>query len=303
MRCAVSPQRVEASESHAPGRGQHLSHRRSAISEQNPFLSVVIPAYNEERRLPGNLRRILDYLNRQPYNFEVIVVDDGSTDQTVERVREVAQGDPRVTIIENPHFGKGYTVRTGMLAARGDIALFTDADLSTPIEEIERLLPYFDEGYDVVIGSREGGGRNQRIGEPFYRHLMGRVFNLIVQLIAVRGVQDTQCGFKAMRREVAQDLFPRLRLHDGSGKPIQGSMVTAFDVELLFLALKRGYRIKEVPVEWYYGNESKVNPIKDSWRNLRDVLLVRWNDLLGRYDYSDRVLEEPQTASGSSETP
>ncbi len=239
------------------------------------------------------MRRILDYLSRQPYTFEVIVVDDGSTDRTVERVRAVANGDPRVIVIENPHYGKGYTVRTGMLAARGAIALFTDADLSTPIEEVERLLPYFDEGYDVVIGSREGGGRNQRIGEPFYRHLMGRVFNFIVQFIAVRGIQDTQCGFKAMRREAAQDLFPRLRLHDGSTGPIQGSMVTAFDVELLFLALKRGYKIKEVPVEWYYSNESKVNPLKDSWRNLRDVLLVRWNDLLGRYDYSDKPASPP----------
>jgi len=223
-------------------------------------------------------------LDRQPYTAEVIVVDDGSTDATVESVRAAAAGDPRVRIIENPHFGKGYTVRTGMLAAQGDIALFTDADLSTPIEEIERLLPYFEQGYDVVIGSREGGGRNQRIGEPFYRHLMGRVFNMIVQLVAVRGVQDTQCGFKAMRREVAHDLFARLRLHDGRSKPVRGSMVTAFDVELLFLALKRGYRIKEVPVEWHYSNESKVNPLKDSWRNLKDVLLVRWNDVLGRYD-------------------
>jgi hypothetical protein len=148
---------------------------------------------------------------------------------------------------------------------------------------LERLLPWFEHGYDVVIGSREGGGARQRIGEPFYRHLMGRIFNLVVQFLAVRGVQDTQCGFKAMRGEVARDLFARLRLHNGSSGPIEGSMVTAFDVELLFLAQKRGYRIKEVPVEWHYGAESKVHPLKDSWRNFKDVATVRWNDLLGRY--------------------
>lgn len=270
--------------SRAPHSGAHALLRRETINDDRPFLSVVVPAYNEARRLPKNLRRILAYLQEQGYTFEVIVVDDGSTDETVPQVREVVERDPRVYLIENPHFGKGYTVRTGMLAACGEIVLFSDADLSAPIEELERLLPWFDRGYDVVIGSREGGGARQRIGEPFYRHLMGRMFNLVVQLLAVRGVQDTQCGFKAMRGAVAQDLFPRLRLHNGSSGPIRGSMVTAFDVELLFLAQKRGYKIKEVPVEWHYGNESKVNPIKDSWRNFKDVASVRWNDLLGRYD-------------------
>lgn len=266
---------------------------RSHITEKRPFLSVVIPAYNEEHRLPPNLRRVLCYLSKQPYLFEVIVVDDGSEDRTVDRVREIAAEDVRVHLIENPHYGKGYTVRTGMLAARGEIVLFTDADLSTPIEELARLLPYFEQGYDIVIGSREGGGARQRVGEPFYRHLQGRIFNYIVQTFAVPGIQDTQCGFKAMRREVAQVLFSRLRIHDGSAGPVAGSMVTGFDVELLFLALKHGYAVKEVPVEWYYGQESKVNPLRDSWRLLRDVLLVRWNELLGRYEPDP--LEVPET--------
>lgn len=269
---------------------------RSVIAEKYPFLSVVIPAYNEERRLPPNLNRILDYLRPQPYSYEVIVVDDGSTDQTAMRVRDVVQESPCVRLIENPHYGKGYTVRTGMLAAKGQIILFTDADLSTPIEELSRLLPYFEEGYDVVIGSREGGGERQRVGEPFYRHVQGRIFNYIVQTIAVPGIQDTQCGFKAMRREVAHDLFPRLRIHDGSAGPVVGSMVTGFDVELLFLALKHGYAVKEVPVEWYYGHESKVNPLRDSWRLLRDVLLVRWNDMLGRYKLDSADVPETETA-------
>ncbi|MCZ7569173.1 MAG: glycosyltransferase family 2 protein [Ardenticatenaceae bacterium] len=270
--------------SRAPQPGARALLGRKTINDERPFLSVVIPAYNEARRVPKNLRRILAYLQEQAYSFEVIIVDDGSTDQTVASVREITESDPRVHLVENPHFGKGYTVRTGMLAATGEIALFSDADLSAPIEELERLLPWFDLGYDVVIGSREGGGTRQRIGEPFYRHLMGRLFNLLVQLLAVRGVQDTQCGFKAMRAEVARDVFPRLRLYNGSSGPIRGSMVTAFDVELLFLAQKRGYKIREVPVEWHYGTESKVNPVRDSWRNFKDVATVRWNDLLGRYN-------------------
>lgn len=269
---------------------------RSVIAEKHPFLSVVIPAYNEERRLPPNLNHILDYLRRQSYSYEVIVVDDGSTDRTVARIRAVAQGSGCVRVIENPHYGKGFTVRTGMLAAKGDIVLFTDADLSTPIKELARLLPYFEQGYDVVIGSREGGDERQRVGEPFYRHLQGRVFNYVVQLLAVPGIQDTQCGFKAMRREVAHDLFPRLRIHDGSAGPVVGSMVTGFDVELLFLALKHDYAVQEVPVEWHYGHESKVNPLRDSWRLLRDVLLVRWNDILGRYELDTADVAETETA-------
>ena len=229
------------------------------------------------------MEKILDFLRSQPYGFEVIVVDDGSSDKTVESCRHIADNDPSVRIIENEHYGKGYTVRTGMLAAKGEIVLFTDADLSVPISDIDLLLPCFEEGYDVVFGSREGGGAEQRVEEPFYRHLMGRVFNTLVQLLAVRGVEDTQCGFKAMRYEVAQHIFPRLLIHDGSKGPIDHPMVTAFDVELLFLAQKAGYKLKEVPVKWYYGTESKVNPLSDAWRNFKDVIRVRWNDLRGRY--------------------
>jgi dolichyl-phosphate beta-glucosyltransferase len=274
---------ASAQPSAAPTPGGAAHHQPQAAPTDRPFLSVVVPAYNEAMRLPKTLQRILDYLQAQTYAYELIVVDDGSSDNTIASVQEIVASDPHVRLIANPHFGKGYTVRTGMLAARGTIALFSDADLSTPIEEVERLLPWFDQGYDVVIASREGGGTRQRVGEPFYRHLMGRVFNLLVQTMAVPGIQDTQCGFKAMRGEVARVIFPQLRLHTGEGGPIQGSMVTAFDVELLFLARKRGYKIKEVPVVWNYGTESKVNALKDTYRNLRDVLTVRWNDLLGRY--------------------
>ncbi len=213
----------------------------------------------------------------------MLVVDDGSTDDTVVQCQEVATGDPRVRIIENPHYGKGYTVRTGMLEAKGEVVLFTDADLSVPIEDIDTLLPYFQQGYHVVFGSREGGGDNQRVGEPLIRHIMGRVFNTLVQMLAVRGVQDTQCGFKAMTYEAAQDLFPRLLIHDGSQGPITVPMVTGFDVELLFLANKLGYKLKEVPVTWYYGKETKVNNVRDSYLLFKDVLTVRLNDMRGRY--------------------
>jgi len=251
---------------------------------QRPFLSVVVPAYNEARRLPNNLRKILEFLRGQSYSYEVLVVDDGSTDETVAQCQQVAVGDPRVRVIENPHYGKGYTVRTGMLEARGEIVLFTDADLSVPIDDINTLLPFFQQGYQVVFGSREGGGSHQRVGEPLIRHIMGRVFNTLVQLLAVRGVQDTQCGFKAMTYEATQDLFPRLLIHDGSQGPITVPMVTGFDVELLFLANKLGYKLKEVPVTWFYGKETKVNNVRDSYLLFKDVMTVRWNDMRGRYE-------------------
>lgn len=263
---------------------ERVSKRNAATAEQtHPFLTIVIPAYNEARRLPATLERILDYLDRQDYAARIIVVDDGSTDGTAAAARRYDQHHRRVEVIENPHQGKGATVRRGMLAAEGNIVLFSDADLSTPIEEVERLLPWFEKGYDVVIGSREGADA-RRYDEPGYRHLMGRVFNTLVQLLTVRGIQDTQCGFKAFRREVAHDLFTRMQLYTDDGTPIEGAMVTAFDVEILYLAQRQGYRIREVPVEWHYSNETKVNPLKDSWRNLRDVLTVRWNALRGVYN-------------------
>lgn len=255
---------------------------RISSTNSRPFLSIVIPAYNEERRLPQTLDRILEFLAQQPYTSEVIVVDDGSCDRTALVVDALRRAHPGVELIRNDHRGKGYAVRTGMLAARGHIILFSDADLSTPIEEAAELLPWFEQGYSIVIGSREGKGAH-RIQEPFYRHIMGRVFNFIVRLLTVRGIQDTQCGFKAFRDDVARDLFTRMKLYGENSKRITDSMVTGFDVEVLFIGQKSGYKIKEVPVEWQYGNETKVNPLKDSFRNLRDVVMVRWNDLRGKY--------------------
>jgi dolichyl-phosphate beta-glucosyltransferase len=255
----------------------------NSTGSAQPLVSVVIPAYNEERRLPQTLARVDDYFQSQSYLTEILVVDDGSSDDTARIVEAFAREHSRVRLIQNDHRGKGYTVRTGMLAARGHIVLFSDADLSTPIQEIEKLMPWFERGYEIVIGSREGLGA-QRIKEPFYRHIMGRVFNFIVQMLTVRGIQDTQCGFKAFREDAARDVFARMQLYGDNAKPIRGGMVTAFDVEALFIGFKSGYRIKEVPVQWRYGTETKVNPLRDSYRNFRDVLMVRWNDMRGMYD-------------------
>lgn len=253
--------------------------------KSTPYLSVIIPAYNEANRLPDTLKTVLAYCQNQPYQAEILVVDDGSTDDTVKLAQKIAQTQPQLQVIENAHRGKGYTVRTGMLAGQGEYLLFSDADLAVPIEELEKILPHFENGCDVVIGSREGQGA-RRIGEPIYRHIMGRVFNFIVRLVTLGGFQDTQCGFKAFRREVARDLFERSLLYGEDSAEIIGPAVTSFDVEILFLAVKRGYKVKEVPIKWIYGTETKVNPITDSWRNFKDVVRVRWFDISGKYDLS-----------------
>ncbi len=233
--------------------------------------------------MPQTLEHITSYLTQQAYSSELIVVDDGSSDRTAEVAESFSAAHPDVRVIRNDHRGKGFTVRTGVLNTRGHIVLFSDADLSTPIEEVANLLPWFERGYGIVIGSREGTGA-KRIKEPFYRHIMGRVFNFIVRALTVRGIQDTQCGFKAFRDDVARDVFSRMRLYGANSQRITGGMVTGFDVEVLFIGWKAGIKIKEVPVEWRYGTETKVNPLKDSWRNFRDVVRVRLNDWRGWYD-------------------
>jgi dolichyl-phosphate beta-glucosyltransferase len=251
-----------------------------------PFLSVVIPAYNEGKRLRGTLETVVSYLGKQEYTSEVIVVDDGSTDNTREVARsfieEHDQGPP-VRLIENNHHGKGYTVRTGMLNGQGKYIIFTDADLATPISEVGKMIGALETGTDLAIGTREGIGA-VRLNEPFHRHLMGRIFNLLVRLTSGLSFHDTQCGFKGFRREVAHDLFGRVRLYGADAKQIKGGAVTGFDVEVLYLALQSGYRIEEIPVRWEYGADSKVNPLLDSARMFRDVLKVRWMATRGVYE-------------------
>jgi dolichyl-phosphate beta-glucosyltransferase len=237
-----------------------------------PFLSIIIPAYNEERRLPRSLEKIVAFLQERDYRAEVIVVDDGSVDNTVVVVEDFVARFSFVSLIRNEHRGKGYAVKTGMLAANGEYLFLCDADLSMPIEEVVKFLPPVLNSYDVAVGSRDVEGA-RRFDEPSYRQLMGRVFNLIVRLLAVPGFEDTQCGFKCFKREVARDIFAYQAM-DGFG----------FDVEILFIARKRGYRMIEVPIDWYYMASSRVDPIKDTFKMFRDVLKVRVNDWQRRYD-------------------
>ena len=250
-------------------------------ADPRPFLSVVIPAYNEDLRLPTTLATVIDFLDTRPYSSEVIVADDGSTDGTSEAADRMSAEVSNVRVLRLPHRGKASAVRSGMLEARGQYIMFTDADLSTPLKFADRLIAELERGAGVAIGSREGVGA-QRHGEPGYRHLMGRIFNWVVRLVAVPGINDTQCGFKAFRHDAAKDVFSSLRLYDGS-REVSGPRVTGFDVEVLFLARKRGYTIVEVPVEWTHVPGSKVAPLSDSVRMFADVLRVRLNAVRGRY--------------------
>lgn len=252
------------------------------VSTAEPYLSVVIPAYNEAARLPTTVQKVMSYLEGQDYTYEVLVVDDGSEDNTADIVAEASSEHQHLSVIRNPHRGKGFAVRTGVLAANGRYILYSDADLSAPIEEVEKLLPHLKGKYHIAMGSREGKGA-KRYDEPQYRHLMGRIFNTFVRLVALPQFNDTQCGFKAFRREVAHSLFRSLHLYGEKSGDVKGAMVTGFDVEVLYLALKRGYRIKEVPIKWYYSKGANVNPIKDSYRMLKDILKVRLNDMRGLY--------------------
>lgn len=248
---------------------------------EKPHLSVIIPAYDEEPNfLKGSLDEVPKYLDNQNYSYEVLIVDDGSDDNTAKLAEEFAKKNKNFKVIKNPHQGKAETVKTGVEVAAGELILFTDFDQATPISEVEKLLPHFPE-YDIVIGSRQLPGA-KRAKEPIYRHIMGLGFNLVVQTIAVRGIWDTQAGFKCFRGEVAKDLFSKLKVY-GKGKKVKGALVTAFDVELLFIAKKRGYKIKEIPIEWHHVATSRVSPIKDSIRMFRDVVKVRLNDLKGVY--------------------
>lgn len=252
-----------------------------------PLLSIVIPAYNEQLRLPDTLQTIRAYVARTNLDVEVLVADDGSADATAQIVRDMATHWSQLQLLSLDHRGKGFAVRAGALAARGQYVLLCDADLAVPIEEWDRMLPLFATQHaDVVIGSREGQGA-RREGEPFHRHIMGRVFNVLVRMVVVGNFHDTQCGFKAFRQAVAHDLFRRARIYGDDAPVIQGAAVTAFDVEIIYLAVKRGYHVIELPVLWHYGVETKVDPIRDAMRNLRDIVRVRLLAMQGAYTHLD----------------
>lgn len=237
-----------------------------------PFLSVVIPAYNEASRLPATFDALEGYFGARSFAAEVIVVNDGSEDATGEVIRARAATWPMLVALSIAHGGKGRAVKEGMLAARGRYVFLCDADLSMPIADLEQFLPGArEDAYDIAIASREAPGA-RRYGEPLYRHLMGRVFNTLVRRLVLPGIQDSQCGFKCLRGELARD-FATAQTIDGWG----------FDVELLYMARARGLRIAEIPVAWYYAPNSRIHPVRDAWHMTRDVLAVRANARRGRY--------------------
>jgi dolichyl-phosphate beta-glucosyltransferase len=238
------------------------------------YLSVVIPAYNEELRIGKTLREIQTYLQRQPYSAEIIVVDDGSQDGTAPSVRAFEATRPPIYLLQNGrNRGKGFSVRQGFLRAQGECLLFSDADLSTPIEEVEKLFAALRERCEVAIGSRALPGSRVEVHQPRYREHLGRLFNLFVQLLAVPGIQDTQCGFKCFTREAALAICQRMTAER-----------FGFDVEMLYLARLLGYRVREVPVVWRHSPQTRVRVWRDSVSMLGDLWRIRWNDLWGRYD-------------------
>ncbi|MBI5356970.1 glycosyltransferase family 2 protein [Candidatus Collierbacteria bacterium] len=246
-----------------------------------PFLSIVIPSFNESENISkGVLDEVENYLSDQKYEWEIILVDDGSTDGTFENLQRIVKGKKNWRLVKSLHQGKAQTVKAGVMEAVGNLVLFTDFDQATPLSEVEKLLPFMQKGYDVAIGSREVKG-SERLKEPWYRHLMGKVFNRVVQMFAIRGISDTQCGFKLFANHVAKELFNSLVVYSKGSETT--AFTGAFDVELLYISQKRGYRIAEVPVSWKYVTTVRVNPIRDSVKMFLDVLRIRITDLFGGY--------------------
>jgi glycosyltransferase involved in cell wall biosynthesis len=236
-------------------------------------LSVVIPAYNETARIGSTLEKVLQFLRSRSERGEVLIVDDGSTDETAQVVEQVCREAPEARLLRNPgNRGKGYAVRNGMLQARGEYLLFSDADLSSPITEADRLLEPLQSGYDVVFGSRALKPEWIFPRQPWLRQTAGKAFNLFVRGLTGLPFHDTQCGFKAFRRAAAQAIFP-LQTIPGFG----------FDVEILYIARKLGYRVLEVPVHWANDARTKVRPFRDGSRMFGDLLRIRWNDWKGKY--------------------
>ena len=240
-----------------------------------PYVSVVIPAYNESQHLPKSLEAIEHYFNIRNLTREILVVDDGSQDDTVQVVSELTNRITGLKVLANGrNRGKGFAVRRGMLEAAGNLILMSDADQSSPIEEMDKLLPPIQNGQtDIAIGSRALKESQIDLHQPFYRERLGCFYNDLIQLFVLRGIKDTQCGFKLFRREVARDVFPRMKL-DGF----------AFDVEVLFVAQKLGYRISEIPITWRNDPDTRIRLLRHGSKMLADLFRIRWNDYKGTYN-------------------
>jgi glycosyltransferase involved in cell wall biosynthesis len=251
--------------------------------------SIVIPAYNESQRLAATLEKVLAYVHAQGWDAEVIVVNDGSRDNTAEIVRAFAAQDPMVRLVENPgNRGKGYSVRNGILSSRGDIVVFSDADLSSPIEEMPKLLEALASGADIAIGSRWLKAELQTQRQSLHRQAFGRIFNLLMRMILGLQFKDTQCGFKGFTRRAAQKILPLERIERWG-----------FDPEILFLARKFGFRTDEIPVRWGHSGGTRINPLMDGARMLQEMLRIRWYDLTGKYDGAPAIAAQPvKTVAG-----
>ncbi len=239
----------------------------------------MIPAYNESARLGVTLQKVLGYVHAQGWDAEVIVVNDGSRDNTADIARSFAAKDPALRLVENPgNHGKGYSVRNGMLNALGRIVLFSDADLSSPIEEAPKLFQALEQGADIAIGSRWLRSETQTQRQPVHRQLFGRIFNLILRLTLGLKFKDTQCGFKAFKQPAVQAIFPLQKIERWG-----------FDPEILFLARKFKFKVKEVPVAWGHSGGTRINPMVDGSRMVMEMLRIRWYDLTGKYDGATKM--------------
>ncbi len=237
-----------------------------------PFLSIIIPAHNEENRLPRTLEQVFSFLKLQSYTSEVVVVENGSSDRTLEIARQFSDLYPNLVVIKEEQRGKGNAVRRGMLSARGDYRFICDADLSMPIEDLQKFLPPTLENFDIAIGSREAPGAI-RYNEPPYRHIGGRAINLAIRALILPGLNDTQCGFKCFNASTTESLFNQQTLNGWS-----------FDIELLYLARRKKLRIHEVPIRWYFDADSKVSAVRDALRMISDIFRIHLNALRGAYD-------------------
>jgi dolichyl-phosphate beta-glucosyltransferase len=236
-----------------------------------PFFSLIIPAHNEEHRLPDTLRQATAFLQSQPYDYEILVVENNSADKTLAIAQAFADQHPQIHVLQDTRRGKGLAVKRGMLEARGEYRFMCDADLSMPIAEISKFIPPALTGYEIAIASREAPG-SIRYNEPAYRHLGGRAINLLIRLLALPGLHDSQCGFKCFTARAAEDLFRFQTLQGWS-----------FDIELLYIARMRKYRMIEIPIDWYYQSESKVHAVRDALRMIRDIFAIRLNAMRGLY--------------------
>ena len=238
----------------------------------NPFLSIIIPAHNEEKRLPDTLEQIFSFLEKQSFTAEVIVVENGSSDKTLEAAKNFLGQHANLHVIQSDRRGKGLAIQRGVKEAKGEYLFMCDADLSMPIAEISKFIPPQLQNVDIAIASREAPGA-VRYDEPYYRHFTGRVFNILIRLLVLPTLQDTQCGFKCIRADVARDIF---RYQTLTG--------WAFDVEMLFIARHHRYKIVEIPIHWYFNADSKISVLRDSLRMFLDLLVIRRNARRGLYD-------------------